>query len=116
MHTSHHSDPFPAPHDIRLASIDPSAVVDSPGHNITVTFSWTLVQENCPAIHYDITAINCGTCPDTVINSQATCNNVVAGPEIVCSFAVNTVACSNIVASPSNPASITVALKGIKAL
>ena len=107
-----HADPFPAPGEIRLASVDSSVEADSPGRNIT--FNWTSVHENCLAIHYAITDTNCGTCPDTVKDTQAMCNNIViTGLELVCSFAVNTVACGSIVASPSSSASIRVALKGI---
>ena len=80
----------------------------------SITFYWSSVNENCSAIHYDLTAINCGTCPDITRDTQVTCHNVTIGN--VCTFAVNTVACETIVRDLGSPALITATLKGIHTL
>ena len=71
-----------------------------------LTFSWSPVAPDCSAIHYNILASNCGSCPTTTNHTEITCTNVPTdGSE--CTFAVQTVACGNITGNTSDPISIT---------
>ena len=94
------TDPFPPPNKVHVMDINLKTG--------ELTFNWSSVLDNCPAIHYDITTISCGTCPRRTMSNQVTCHDVVAGH--VCTSEVRTVACGTITGNPSN--SITVTLKG----
>jgi hypothetical protein len=73
-----------------------------------LTFSWSPVAPDCPAIHYNILASNCGSCPTTTNHTNATCTNLnVSLNDTVCTFAVQTVVCGNITGNVSDPISIT---------
>ena len=70
-----------------------------------VTFDWSSVAPDCPAIHYNILASNCGSCPTTTNHTNVTCTDVPTdGSE--CTFAEQTVVCGNITGNFSNPISI----------
>jgi hypothetical protein len=71
-----------------------------------LTFSWSPVAPDCPAIHYNILASNCGSCPTTTNHTNATCTDVHTNNSI-CTIAVQTVVCGNITGNISDPVSIT---------
>ena len=68
-------------------------------------FSWSPVVPDCPAIHYNILASNCGSCPTTTNHTNVTCTDVPTNGG-TCTFAVQTVACRNITGNASDPISI----------
>ena len=70
-----------------------------------LAFVWSPVAPDCPAIHYNILASNCGSCPTTTNHTNATCTDVPTNGS-VCTFAVQTVACGNITGNESEPVSI----------
>ena len=67
-----------------------------------LTFSWSPVAPDCPAIHYNILASsNCGSCPTTTNHTNATCIDIP--PDYSgCIFAVQTVVCGNITSNIIN--------------
>ena len=69
-----------------------------------LTFSWSPVAPDCPAIHYNILASNCGSCPTTINHTTVTCADVPTNNS-VCTFAVQTVVdlCGNITGNVSDP-------------
>ena len=77
-------------------------------------FTWTLVSHNCSNIYYNIIAAHCGDGPETTTSSSVTCTNVSTTglPIILCTFAVQTVVCNNILGKSSEP--IAVPLRGNK--
>ena len=79
------------------------SIVDLPLKQIT--FNWSPVAPDCPAVHYNILASNCGSCPTTTNNATLTCTDVPTDG-IVCTFAIQTVVCGNITGSESEPISI----------
>ena len=68
-----------------------------------LTFNWSSVAPDCPTIHYNILASNCGSCPTTTNCTTATCTDIPIDGS-VCTFAVQTVVCGNITGNRSNPA------------
>ena len=66
-----------------------------------LTFSWSPVAPDCPAIRYNILASNCGSCPTTTNYTTVTCINVPTDGS-VCTFAVQTVVCGNITGNASD--------------
>ena len=70
-----------------------------------VIFSWSPVGPDCPAIHYNILASNCGSCPTTTNHTNVTCTDVPIN-DSMCTFAVQTVVCGNITSIASDPISI----------
>ena len=90
---------------VNLATINLNAVPYPPPEkkkNITdlelvagITFMWSPVGPDCPAIHYKILASNCGSCPlppTTPIN--VTCTDIPTD-DSTCVFVVSTVVCGN---------------------
>ena len=71
-----------------------------------LTFSWSPVVPDCPAIHYNILALNCGSCPTTTNHTNVTYTDVPTNDSI-CTFAVQTVVCGNIAGNISDPLHIT---------
>ena len=69
-------------------------------------FSWSPVAPDCPAIHYNILASNCGSCPTTTNHTNVTCTNIPSNSSSKCTFAVQTVACGNITGNTSEPLNI----------
>ena len=68
-----------------------------------LTFSWSPVAPDCPAIHYNILASsNCSSCPTTTSDNNVTCTDIP--PDYSeCIFAVQTVVCGNITSNIINP-------------
>ena len=60
-----------------------------------IAFIWNTYSPDCPAIHYNILASNCGNCPNTTNHTTAICTGVPTDNSM-CTFAVQTVACGNI--------------------
>ena len=69
-------------------------------------FSWSLVAPNCPSIHYNILASNCGSCPTTTHNNTVVCTDVPTDRDKICTFALQTVICGNIAGILSNLISV----------
>ena len=87
------------PNDLHISHIDIGL--------IQLTFSWSPVAPDCPAIYYNILASNCGSCPTTTNHTNVTCTDVPTdGKE--CTFAVQTVICGNITGNENNSISILV--------
>jgi hypothetical protein len=74
-------------------------------HSQQLTFTWSPIASDCPAIHYNILASNCGDCPTTTNYTNVTCNNVPTDGN-TCIFAVQTVFCTNITSNQSNSVTI----------
>ena len=75
---------------------------------IQLTFTWSPVAPDCPAIHYNILATNCGSCPTTTNRTAVTCTDVPTNEGGMCTFAVRTVVCGNITGNKSDTISILV--------
>ena len=78
------SDPFPPITDLTWRATDSLLTID-----------WTLFVPDCPAIHYNILASNCGSCPTTTNHTNVTCTDVPSNNS-VCIFAIQNVVCGNI--------------------
>ena len=74
---------------------------------IQLTFEWSPVAPDCPAIRYNILASNCGSCPTTTNHTIATCINVPSNGS-TCAFAVQTVICEDVTGNKSDLVSIVV--------
>lgn len=61
----------------------------------TITFGWSQLPLECQITHYNILAMNCGSCPATTTNTSVTCTDTPADSS-VCMFAVQTVVCGTI--------------------
>ena len=68
-------------------------------------FSWSPVAPDCPTVHYNILASNCGSCPTTTNHTNVTCTDVPTDNQ-ECNFAIQTVICGNITGNFSNSISI----------
>ena len=68
------------------------------------TFSWSPVTLDCPAIHYNILASNCGSCPTTTNHTNVTCTDIPTDGS-TCVFALQTVVCGIITGELSNQVS-----------
>ena len=90
--------PFSPPNKLYISSADFSSR--------ELTFKWSPVAPDCPAIHYNISASNCGSCPTTTNHTTVTCTDV---PTVgsVCTFAVQTVVCGNVTGNYSSPVEVT---------
>ena len=74
-------------------------------------FSWTRLPLNCATVTYEIQS-SCGECPAFTSSTLVTC--VLQNPLVnygVCTFAVRSILCNNIVSGWSNE--IEVILRGI---
>ena len=93
--------------DFLLASpnIIYTSLVDTVSRQIT--FTWSPVYPECPAIHYNILASNCGHCPTTTNHTNITCSD--APTKAMCTFAVQAINCDFNIGNHSKP--ITVLLK-----
>ena len=67
-----------------------------------LTFNWSTVSTDCPAIHYNILSSNCGSCPTTTNHTTVICVDIPTNSS-VCTFAVQSVVCGNITGQRSNP-------------
>ena len=72
-----------------------------------LTFTWSPVAPDCPAIHYNILASNCGSCPTTTNHTTVTCTDVPIN-QSTCTFAVQTVLCGNLIGNLSDPINTTI--------
>ena len=76
-----------------------------------ITFTWNPIPTECSAaIHYNILASNCGSCPTTTNHTNVTCTDIPTNGSrsITCSFAVRTVVCGNITGNVSEPLMINI--------
>ena len=64
-------------------------------------FGWSPVAPDHSALHYDIITSNCGSCPNTTTNTITTCTDVPTHGS-VCTLAIQTVVCGNIIGDPVN--------------
>ena len=73
----------------------------------TLTFNWNqaAISSGCSAIHYNINASNCGSCPTTTSHISVTCTDVPTD-DGVCIFAVQVVVCGNILVNTSDTITI----------
>lgn len=71
-----------------------------------ITFSWSVIASDCPTIKYNIVSLNCGTCSTTTTHNNITCTDVPRNAGI-CTFALQTVVCGNIVGEMSNPVTVS---------
>ena len=85
--------PFPPPEAISLALVNFGPK--------EITFSWSPVAPDCPSIHYNILASNCGSCPTITNHTNVTCTDVPT--DGMCTLAVETVVCGNITGNRSKP-------------
>jgi hypothetical protein len=59
-----------------------------------ITFNWTEIAPECPAIKYNIQASNCGSCPTTTNHTTVTCTKVPTnGGMYMCMFTIKIVIC-----------------------
>ena len=58
-------------------------------------FNWSPIVPDCPAIHYNIIASNCGSCLTTTNHTTVTCTDVPTNGSN-CTFVVQTVVCGYI--------------------
>jgi hypothetical protein len=78
-----------------------------------VTFHWSRTHQSdnamCSVSHYELTAINCGRCPNVTsrLDTQVTCTDISTDGRL-CTFSVQAIGTFN----GSQTASITVFLKG----
>ena len=89
--------PFLPPNQLYISSADFSSR--------ELTFGWSPVAPDCPAIHYKILASNCGSCPNTTNHTTVTCTDVPINGS-TCTFAVQTLVCGNIAGNMSDTISI----------
>ena len=69
-----------------------------------ITFNWSPVAPNCPAIHYNINTSNCGNCPTTTNHTTVTCTDIPdTADNATCTFAIQAVTCEIIIGKLSNP-------------
>ena len=92
-----YADPPPPPREVKISTVNYSSR--------EVTFSWSPVDPDCPAISYNILSSNCGSCPTTTNHTNVTCTDVFVPTGNMCTFAVQTVSdrCGKIVGNTTNP-------------
>ena len=79
-----------------IAPLPPIADITWRATDSLLTFDWSVpVAPDCPAIHYNILASNCGSCPTTTNHTTINCTDVPTNHGI-CTFAVWRVICGNI--------------------
>ena len=77
-----------------------------------LTFQWSSVSSDCPAIQYHIMSDSCGDCgPNLTNQTQAMCYRPSTDNQTNCTFALETVVCNNITGQGST--SISVTLRGM---
>ena len=91
------SDSLPLPDDVHITAIDIGSR--------QLHFKWSPVAPDCPAIHYNILASNCGSCPTITNHTTVTCTDVPTNGS-TCTFAVQMVVCVNVAGNLSDPISI----------
>ena len=91
--------PFPPPDEVSIAQVNFGTK--------KVTLSWSPVALDYPAIHYNILASNCGSCPTTTNHTNVTCTDLPSD-DSMCNFAIQTVVCGNITGNWSKPLTFNV--------
>ena len=71
-----------------------------------LTFSWSPVVPDCPVIHYNILASNCGSCSTTTNHTNVTCTDLPT-ENSVCTLAIQTVLCGSLIGDKSDPVIVT---------
>ena len=89
--------PLPPPSRLYISAVDFGSR--------ELTFTWSPVAQGCP-LHYNILSSNCGSCPTTTNTTIVTCTDVPTDGS-VCTFALQTVVCSNIIGNSSDPVNVT---------
>ena len=74
-------------------------------HPNQLIFQWNSVATDCAAVHYNILASNCGSCPTTTNHTNVTCTDVPADNN-ECNFIIQSVICRKVIGKYSNPISI----------
>ena len=92
---------IPQPHDVRLSHIN--------RHQLTL--NWSSVYEDCPALHYNVSATNCGECPSITYSNSATCNITSLILPQVCIVVIRAVVCNH--AHEPSSEQLAVALQGL---
>ena len=91
---------FPPPEKLYTSAIDIGSR--------KLSFTWSPVAPDCPAIHYNILASNCGSCPAiTKPHTTVTCMDVPVNNDL-CTFAAQTVTCENLTGNASQLLTINV--------
>ena len=62
-----------------------------------ITFNWRSLVPECPTLEYIIVASNCGKCPTLTDNNTVTCTDVPNSGNVLCTFAIQTVVCGDII-------------------
>ena len=91
--------PLPPPDAISIALVDFGVK--------EITFSWSPVASDCPTVHNNILASNCGSCPTTTNQTCVTCTDIPTDNSM-CTFAIQTVVCGNITSNMSKSLSFNV--------
>ena len=94
--------PFPPPEKLYISSADFSLR--------ELTFEWSPVGSDCPTIHYNILASNCGSCPTITNHTNVTCTGVPSDDN-VCIVSVQPVVCGNITGISSDLIYVTSVLE-----
>ena len=89
---------MPSANDIHVSAIDFSSR--------QLRFAWSSVAPDCPAIHYNILASNCGSCPTTTNHTNVTCIDIPTDGS-VCTIAIQTVVCGSVTGNSSSPVRVT---------
>ena len=103
------AEPFPPPNDIHLSDIGPTHLTFSWNQSLLNYPPWRPLDGSCSTI-YNVITSNCGICPNSTTLTSTTCTNITIDGRI-CSLAIQTVVCGNIVGHRSN--SVMTPLKGI---
>ena len=82
---------YPPPNNITLSEVDEERI----------TFTWSPVPHNCPAVHFNINTSNCDQYLDTTNSFSVT--KTMASLPLTCTVTIQTVVCGNIFGSPSEP-------------
>ena len=77
------------------------------------TFTWSPIFPDCPAIHYNILASNCGSCPTTTNYTNVTCTDVPTDSS-VCQFAIQNVFCESSAGNWSESISVNLLTSQLK--
>ena len=74
-----------------------------------LTFNWSSISADYPAIYYNILASNCGSCPTITNHTTVTCTDVPTNGS-TCVFALQTVVCGNTTSNRSVPIRVNIGI------
>ena len=78
-------DPFPPPNGVRLDQANSNSLI----------FSWDETR-SCPSLSYNISALNCGNCPNITDTTSVSCLNFsLSHSATVCTFSLQAVICDD---------------------